>query len=222
MGDNWGGYKNGQIPTSAMYPVQRVNYFKPDVGHALAAALSECAAKGINVHINEGYRPLGVPADQYIRDASKCSTGNGGQWYEYGRMKRGETPAAAYPGGSIHGWGKAADVSPGRDNPTVKAIFAKHGFQFDIGSESWHAHFVGIPAPIPEPSALQKLTWKGLQGYLKQYWGYSGTIDGIAGPKTWTACQSWLKAHWLYQGVVDGVPGPMTYAALKRAGVKLK
>ena len=136
-------------------------------------------------------------------------------------MKRGETPTAAYPGGSIHGWAKAADVAPGVDNATVKTIFAKHGFKFDISSEPWHAHFVGVPKPIAEPNALQKRNWKLMQGYLRQ-WGYTGASDGKPGQGTWTAIQKWLKARHGYVGAVDGVPGPMTYAALKRAGSPLK
>jgi hypothetical protein len=220
MADNWGGYKNGQIPTGAMLDVEG-NYFKPDVGHAIIAALAECRQAGIKIGINEGYRPLGIPADQFVKDEHKTSTRQSNQWFQYGRMKRGETPTAAYPGGSIHGWGKAADVSNGA-NPTVRSIFAKHGFVFDIASESWHTHFIGVPAPIPEPNALQKRNWKLLQGYLKQYWGYAGAIDGKPGTGTWTATQKWLAAHWLYKGAIDGVPGPQTYAALKRAGSNLR
>lgn len=232
MADNWGKYKNGAIPTSALYPVQGY-YMRPDAAHAMIAAIAEAARHGIVVRLNEAYRPLGIPADQFIKantagnPVSKTSTGGSNQWFQYGRMKRGETPAAAYPGGSIHGWALAADLnsSPGASgagNPQLVAIMKTHGFIFDIGSEPWHAHFVGIPKPIPEPSALQKRTWKGLQGYLKQYWGYAGQIDGAPGKLTWTSCQKWLAAHWLYKGQIDGVPGPQTYAALSRAGVKLK
>ena len=230
MSDDWGGYKNGQIPLSAMKAIQG-QYFKPDVANALNAAIADCAAKGIHIHINEGYRPLGVPADQNIRSngngdpVSKTSTGGSNQWFQYGRMKRGETPSASYPGGSIHGWGRAADVSPGRDNGTVASIFKAHGFVFDIGSESWHAHYVGAPAPaptVPDATSAQKANWKALQGYLKQYWGYAGALDGVPGNGTWTATQKWLKAKWGYAGAIDGVPGSQTYAAMGRAGCKLK
>jgi hypothetical protein len=232
MGDAWGGYKNGQIPTSAMYPVQGY-YMRPDAAHAMIATIAEAQRHGITVRLNEAYRPLGVPADAKIHSnangdpVSKTSTGGSNQWFQYGRMQRGETPTAAYPGGSIHGWGLACDLnsSPGASgagNEQLVAIMKAHGFVFDIGSEPWHAHFVGIPKPVPEPSAIQKMTWKGLQGYLKTYWGYSGAVDGKPGGETWKACQTWLKAHWLYQGAIDGVPGSQTYAALNRAGCKLR
>jgi hypothetical protein len=226
MGDAWGGYKNGQIPGGAMYKVQGY-YMRPDAAHAMIAAIEEATRHGIKVAINEAYRPLGIPADQNIRDEFKTSTKCSNQWFQYGRMKRGETPAAAYPGGSIHGWGLACDLnsSPGANgsgNPQLVAIMKAHGFIFDVNSESWHAHFTGIPAPIPEPTLSQKLFWSRMQKYLQQWWGYTGAIDGIAGEGTWTSCQKWLAAHWLYKGVCDGVPGPQTYAAMQRAGCKLR
>jgi hypothetical protein len=218
MSDNWGGFKNGQIPNTALYPVQATHYFKPDVGRALLAAIKECATHGINIHINEGYRPLGIPADQHIKSngngdpVTKTSTGGSNQWFQYGRMNRGETPTAAYPGGSIHGWGKAADVSPGRDNPTVKNIFAKHGFVFDIGSESWHAHYVGGSTPDPAPSSADEKT---VQQGLKDHGLYTGAIDGNFGPASWKATQTFLKQHNLYAGTIDGVPGPITNKGLQ-------
>jgi hypothetical protein len=221
MSDNWGRYKNGQIPTSALYPVQGY-YLRPDAAHALIAAITDLAKKKIKISINEGYRPLGIPADQHIRDEKKTSTRSSNQWFQYGRAQRGETPTAAYPGGSIHGWGLAADLNPGANNSTVVSVMKAHGFIFDIGSESWHCRFVGVPKPTPEPSIVQKRSWKGLQGYLKKNWGYAGLIDGKPGTGTWVACQKWLAAHWLYKGAIDGVPGLQTYAALNRAGVKLK
>jgi hypothetical protein len=146
MSDSWGGFANGKIPLTAMKAVQG-KYFKPDVADAIAAAIAECAAHKIAVHINEGYRPLGVPADEKIKSdrngnpVSKTSTGGSNQYFQYGRMQRHETPTAGVPGTSIHGWGRAADVNPGHNNATVTSIFAKHGFVFDISSESWHCHY---------------------------------------------------------------------------------
>lgn len=222
MADAWGGYKNGQIPTSAMYKVGGV-FMRPDAGHAMLAAIQEAARHGIRLTIQEAYRPLGIPADEHVRDEFHTSTRSSNQWFQYGRYLRKETPAAAYPGtGSVHGYGVGADVTPGRENPQLVAIMKTHGFVFDIASESWHCHYVGLPKPTPEPSAAQKRTWRGLQGYLAAYWGYRGAIDGVPGVNTWTACQKWLAAAWLYKGAIDGVPGPQTWAAMDRAKCKLR
>jgi hypothetical protein len=206
MSDEWGGYANGQIPEKAMIRVQS-SYFKPDVAYALADAIAECKKAGINVVINEGYRPLGVPGDQFVHDAAKTSTGRGGQWYEWGRMKRGETPAAAYPGTSLHGWAKAADVNPGRDR--VAGIFNKHGFIFDISSESWHAHFIGSTPTgwkwmVPS-SALQK----AIQTQLKRLGAYSGATDGVWGTQSIKGIQK------LAGSVPDGIPGQNTVRAVQ-------
>jgi hypothetical protein len=219
MGDAWGGWKNGQIPAQPMQKVQGY-YLRPDAAEAMRGAIAELAKSNITIYINESYRPLGVPADANVRNQYKTSTKCSNQWFQYGRMKRGETPAAAYPGTSVHGWAVASDITNGA-NATIRSVLAKYGWVFDVPSESWHAHFVGIPKPIPEPNALQKANWRLMQGYLRQ-WGYSGAIDGIAGVGTWTAAQKWLKARHGYVGAIDGIPGPMTYAAMKRAGSNLR
>jgi hypothetical protein len=214
----WGGHKNGQIPASAMGNVEG-HLFEAKAAKSMAAALAEVRAKGIKIHINEGYRPLGVPGDAKVRNESQTASGKSSQWFQYGRMQRGETPTAAYPGGSVHGWGLAADVSPGRDNATVNSIFNKHGFTFDIPSESWHCSFGGGSGATlaPKAPAVSIDKWKKIQTMLKASYGYTGAIDGIPGPKTWTAAQKWLKAKFGYAGVVDGEPGPMTYAAFDKA-----
>jgi hypothetical protein len=142
VSDAWSGYRNGQIPLDKMLKVEG-NYFEPNVGHAVIAALAEVRRHGVSIHINEGYRPLGIPGDQKVTVETQTSTHSSNQWFQYGRMQRGETPTAAYPGGSIHGWGKALDVSPGRNNGFVKAVFEHHGFSFNIASEPWHASWFG-------------------------------------------------------------------------------
>lgn len=198
-------YPNGQIPTSAMVKVQNA-WFLPECGKPIAAAIAECATYGIHVNINEGYRPLGVPADRTIRDERKTSTGGSNQYFQKGREDRGETPSAAVPGHSVHGAGRAADVDPGRNNSTVASVFAKHGFAFDISSESWHAHYVG-------GSVAPALDGRQLQALLNVF-GYKLEVDGIVGAKTTAAVKDFQKKHGLE---VDGVAGPKTLAAL-RAG----
>lgn len=223
MNDAWGNYKNGQIPLKAMTEYLGT-YLKPDVAKQFRLAVNAAAKESIRCRINGstgGYRPLGASTDFYVRDAKNTSTKSENQWFTYGVYKRGGA-LASYPGTSNHGWGTAIDITPGRENVKLKNILAKYGFTFPVHSESWHIHYVGGPAPIPDATATQKKTWKGLQGYLKTYWGYKAAIDGIAGEGTWTACQKWLKAQHAYSGKIDGTPGPLTYAAMDRANCKLR
>lgn len=214
MSGAWGGYANGAIPQSAMIRVKN-DWFKPEVGKALANAIAECERAGIPITVNEGYRPLGVPAD------AKRTTGASSQWFQYGRMKRGETPSAAFPGTSVHGFAMAADVNPAAGNAIVKRIFAKHGFSFNISSESWHCEYVGVPKPIPA-KPVSTDNWGILQAYLKTYYGYTGKVDNDPGPLTRKATQRWLADKWGYRGEIDGVFGPQSLAALKRAGSSLR
>jgi peptidoglycan hydrolase-like protein with peptidoglycan-binding domain len=43
--------------------------------------------------------------------------------------------------------------------------------------------------------------------------GYSGPVDGVAGPNTWKALQRIAKRGG-YAGPIDGIPGPNTSAGL--------
>lgn len=218
MADAWGNYKNGLIPAAAMVKVQGY-YLRPDAADAMAKAIAECAKAGIRVTINESYRPLGIPSDQNVRDQYKTSTKCSNQWFQYGRMRRGETPAAAWPGTSVHGWGTASDLEGG-STPSMRNILARFGWVFDVSGESWHTHFIGVPTPIP-PKPVSTDNWGIVQAYLKKYYGYTGPVDNKPGVNTWKATQRWLADKWGYRGQIDGIRGPQTSAALKRAGSNL-
>lgn len=157
----WGGYSNGQIPTSAMVQIQG-EWFEPDMAARMKWLLDECARQGVNIKINEGYRPLGVPADRYIRNESQTSTAGpplfhgSNQYFQLGRADRGETPSAGTPGTSSHGWGKAADINPGRNNPVVAAACAKMGLIFTVPSESWHIAADGTPTVPYTPVSTRR------------------------------------------------------------------
>jgi lysozyme family protein len=57
---------------------------------------------------------------------------------------------------------------------------------------------------------------KKVQNWLKQYWGYTGAIDGQLGTNSWKAFQRCLKTYWGYNDSIDGVVGPNTIKALQR------
>ena len=148
----WGGYTNGQIPLSALVEVPGTGqYFEPDMANRMAYLLSQ-----VNVHINEGYRPLGSEPDQYVTNEANTSTGGSNQWFQWGRFKRGETPSAGTPGTSSHGWGLAADINPGRGNPQVAEICAQLGLIFTVASESWHVAADGTPTIPYLPAPIRK------------------------------------------------------------------
>lgn len=57
---------------------------------------------------------------------------------------------------------------------------------------------------------------KKVQGWLKEYWGYTGAIDGKLGTNSWKAFQRCLKEYWGYTGPIDGIVGEGTIKALQR------
>lgn len=137
------GYPNGQIPESAMVAVEGF-FYHPEMAKRVAWAHGEIRRRGGTITTNEGYRPLGVMADRYVLTESATSTGGSNQWFQLGRMDRGETPSAATPSHSNHGFGCAEDSDT--DNEALRAeVYAQAGLLFTIPSESWHADPSGDP-----------------------------------------------------------------------------
>ncbi|MBB2959515.1 D-alanyl-D-alanine carboxypeptidase family protein [Pseudoclavibacter helvolus] len=115
-----------------------------DMAKRVAYVVLKMAEQGLPLHLTEGYRPVGVPADRYITEESKTSTGGSNQWFQKGREDRGETPSAAVPGTSRHGAGRAVDWST--EHMVSRAFFmAQAGLVRNIPTESWHAEPLNTP-----------------------------------------------------------------------------
>lgn len=207
MSNAWGGYANGDIPESAMRKVAGES-FEPRTATVMQDLLNRAAEQGVTIRINEGYRPLGVRGDMDVRNESQTASGRSTQWFQWGRYQRGETPAAGWPGTSVHGWGMAADIEPGRNNGTVRAIAESLGLIFTIGSEPWHLAYSGGGSSFNANGAQ-------IQGLLNTF-GYKLAVDGIVGPVTMAAIVDFQKKNGL---VADGIVGPKTMAVLE-AGPK--
>ncbi|MEV1008640.1 peptidoglycan-binding domain-containing protein [Streptomyces sp. NPDC049881] len=65
--------------------------------------------------------------------------------------------------------------------------------------------------------ALGKGSWAAMQRHLAAYWGYpANQIDGAVGPNTLKALQRMLAYGYGYSGSIDGLDGPKTRAAFAR------
>jgi lysozyme family protein len=207
MSNAWGGHANGNIPESAMRKVAG-ELFEPRTATVMQDLLNRAAAQGVNIKITEGYRPLGVRGDMNVRNESQTASGRSTQWFQWGRYQRGETPAAGWPGTSVHGWGMAADIEPTRNNATVRNIASSLGLVFNIGSEPWHLAYSGGGSSFNANGAQ-------IQTLLNTF-GYKLAVDGIVGPVTMRAIEDFQKKNGL---TVDGIVGPKTLAVLQ-AGPK--
>lgn len=107
---------------------------------------------GGSLFMNEGLRPTGCRSDTDVRSASLTCEGISTQWFQVGRMWRGETPDAIVPNAdgtnlSKHATGNASDTNA----PTTRdmdlrrtgAVWA--GCGFPVASESWHMEATGAP-----------------------------------------------------------------------------
>lgn len=105
-----------------------------------------------DLYINEGFRPTGVPSDADVYLPFQTSAGISTQWFQVGRMWRGETPSAIVPNASgsnlsKHRTGEALDSNA----PTLRDFMLRAqgaylaGLVFNVASESWHCEPLAVP-----------------------------------------------------------------------------
>lgn len=214
---SWGGYRNGEIPLSAMTMV-RNELFRSDAAEQLL--LFEAGFKGEfgeEFRIGEGYRSytrqqaLSLAYQAYLR---------GGPW----------APIAATPRTSKHGWGVAGDFWSRID------VFgtAEHEWAVKNGprwgwiwgstpSEAWHFEFphafgsfastVVIPISNTTPFSMPKADTERLQKNLNRL-GATLDVDGVYGKGVTAAVKTYQKANGLTD---DGIAGVNTLKSIDAA-----
>jgi hypothetical protein len=127
----WGGYSNGQIPTSAMVSVGAGHWLEPNAGKAFLAMNEAYRAEtGSNISITDSYRSY--------EGQLECTRTKGDM--------------CARPGFSNHGWGKALDLgSPSRtwvtrNGPRFGWILPGWAQPGGSKPEPWHHEYVGTDA----------------------------------------------------------------------------
>jgi D-alanyl-D-alanine carboxypeptidase len=157
MGYGWGGFTNGQIPYSAMVYC-RGAWLEPTAAYwaeALATVFEHERGKPLMfLGFSEGFRVFGQWSDF---DNGVRNT----QTYYYVRKQRNpDAPAAAYPGGSIHGWALAVDVDltylNADDIDWLHTRGRAFGWNWDTtgrpNDEPWHLDFNLTPTEPFDPA----------------------------------------------------------------------
>lgn len=211
----WGGYRNGQIPLSAM-TVVRNELFRVDAGEQLR--LFEDAFEqefGEEFRIGEGYRTLIRQKDLSLRYQAYL---RGGPW----------APIAATPGTSKHGWGVAGDFWSRIDLfGTAEHEWAvKNGPRWgwiwgSTPSEAWHfefPHAFGSFAstaiiPLSNGFSMSKVDTDRLQKNLNRL-GAKLDVDGVYGKGVTAAVKTYQKANGLTD---DGIAGVNTLKSIDAA-----
>ena len=135
--------------------------FELDMAARVAIAVWYVDSQGGSVRMSEGWRPTGIRSDADVHSASQTSMGMSTQWFQVGRMWRGETPSAIIPNAdgsnaSAHNRGRAWDSNaPTQSDMRLRAEgCALAGLRFNVPSESWHCE------PLwPVPSTVDIRPW---------------------------------------------------------------
>lgn len=131
------GYPNGNIPTSAMAPIEGGNWLKPEAAYwwnQMVAAF-DADFPGYHLGVSEGYRDYAT------------------QVFYWELYQSGAGHPAARPGNSNHGWAMAVDIRGYGDVGTERHNWLRtHGPSFgwtwttgQASGEPWHWEFTNIP-----------------------------------------------------------------------------
>ena len=138
-------YQNGQIPISALTPIEKGSHFmRKDAANAWKAMNRAAKRDGVQLVLTDSYRTYDSQVD----------------------LKKRKPTLAATPGTSNHGWGIANDVNV--NDPKVhewlKQNGAKFGYQQPMDYEPWHWEYHGGFKPTkksPRPQNRQRPQVKG-------------------------------------------------------------
>jgi LAS superfamily LD-carboxypeptidase LdcB len=131
--------KNGQLSGSELKSIGNGHFLAPDAADAFlrmkAAALA--SKDKVNIKLSDSYRPLSVQHSIFDWD----------HYHKTGKRRKKGTSgvAAAYPGTSNHGLGRAIDVANAAAQDWIRANGEAYGWSWAEGrsvNEPWHFTYV--------------------------------------------------------------------------------
>lgn len=128
--------KNGNLSGSDLKSIGGGHSLIPAAADAFIKMKAAAAAEKVDIKLSDSYRSLSIQNSIFDWDHYK-QTGN--------RRKKGTTVAAAYPGTSNHGLGKAIDVSNRVAQTWIQKNGESYGWSWAEGrsvGEPWHFTYV--------------------------------------------------------------------------------
>lgn len=127
----WGGHSNGRIPASEMAEIGGGHRLETSAASAWKRMVADAKKAGITLSLTDSYRDFA------------------GQ--KKVRAEKGHLVATAEPGTSVHGWGKAIDVSGDAARAWIQRNGTKYGWIWPDWAqkkgtkayEPWHFEFRG-------------------------------------------------------------------------------
>jgi hypothetical protein len=129
--------KNGQLSGSELKSIGNGHSLAPAAADAFLQMKAAAANKGINIKLSDSYRPLSVQHSIFDWD----------HYHKTGKRRKKGTAntAAAYPGTSNHGLGRAIDVANSAAQDWIRANGEAYGWSWAEGrsvNEPWHFTYV--------------------------------------------------------------------------------
>jgi len=136
---------NGRLPDSALKSVGGVHKLEISAADAYLRMVEDMKKEGLNPRLTSSYRTYEVQSaifdwEHYVSTGGSLNDTKPKQGAK--RRKKGTTnTAAAFPGNSNHGWGKAIDISPKNVQDWIKKNGVRYGWSWYEGrsvNEDWH------------------------------------------------------------------------------------
>ena len=135
---SWGGFANGRIPTAEMVKVTPNGWLETNAAKSLQQMRGAAGEAGLPFVLVSAYRDY--PSQVRVRAG------------------KGDEVATATPGSSVHGWGRAIDVSGEATQAWMRENGRRYGWIWPTWAqrpgksfEPWHFEFVGTNTASAEP-----------------------------------------------------------------------
>jgi LAS superfamily LD-carboxypeptidase LdcB len=136
---------NGRLPESALKSVGGIHKLAIEAADAYLRMVEDMKAEGLTPVLGSSYRTYEVQTKIFDWEHYVATGG----FYNDTSPRRGAkrrklgtaNTAAAFPGTSNHGWGKAIDISPKKVQDWIKQNGVKYGWSWYEGksvNENWH------------------------------------------------------------------------------------
>jgi hypothetical protein len=136
---------NGRLPDSALKSVGGINKLAVEAADAYLRMVEDMKKEGLNPVLGSSYRTYEVQTaifdwEYYVATGGSYNDTSPKAGAKRRKIKT-ENVAAAFPGTSNHGWGKAIDIQPKNVQDWIKKNGVKYGWSWYEGksvNEDWH------------------------------------------------------------------------------------
>jgi hypothetical protein len=137
---------NGRLPDSALKSVGGANKLAVEAADAYLRMVEDMKKEGLNPRLTSSYRTYEAQSaifdwQYYVSTGGSLNDTRPKPGAKRFKINTNQSVAAAFPGNSNHGWGKAIDIQPKAVQDWIKKNGVKYGWSWYEGrsvNEDWH------------------------------------------------------------------------------------